>query len=497
MKPQRFLFSSLALEPEAPQPLFRQLEHQLRQAIGSGLLQPGERLPSSRQLATQLGVGRNTVISVYEQLTVEGYLCTSRGSGTRVSEELSAAFANNSGNASKEVDASKLLAERLQHLQPLQAIIPSRVGATAQPFFPYIPATAEFPNDLWAQLSARRLRRSGAGNSQQLHALGFAPLREAIAAYLGVSKNMAVSAEQVVITAGVQQAFDLLAKLLINPGDEVAMEQPGYTPASMVFAMLGAAVKRIPLDEEGIKVDALAATSPKAKLVYLTPSHQFPTGVTLSLARRAELLQWARERQVLLIEDDYNGEYRYRGRPLASLYSMADDANVIYLGSFSKLLFPSLRLGYMVVPKALVEPLSSLRWVLDRHSPFLEQAVLADFINEGHFARHLRRMRGLYAERQQNLVDVAERYWADYMDVASLDGGLHLVGKLKGSLKRAAAIRSILTEAEEKGLELVAFSQFGGAKHQFILGYAPYSPKQIQNAGRALQKIFRKTEALV
>ncbi len=461
----------------------------MREAIWQGRLKSGERLPSTRRLAKELGVARNTIVSAYEQLTVEGFIVAAKGSGTCVTQS----FPRRSSPKIAHKDTAELnfnLSSRYQSLISSSNFpIPLGRRGPSRPFRAHSPACKEFPSSKWAQLTAKRLRQQPEDWLDNSEPAGYGPLREAIVDYLGAGRGLTTQRDNVVVTAGAQQAAELLAKVLIDPGDVVCFEDPGYTPAAMVFAMAGAKVVSIPVDEQGIDVEQLNRTVKKAKLVYVTPSNQFPLGVTLSQSRRKALLQWAARAKAIIVEDDYNGEYRYRGRPLPTLHAMASEGQVIYLGSFSKLLFPALRLGYMVVPTALASPLACARWLVDRHSPSLEQAVLTDFIDQGHFARHLRRMRSLYIERQQALVDAVHNFLSPVMQVFPLDGGLHLVGWLQDGVEEQA----LLAAAKSVGIEIMPTSFFSVRRldrPSVILGYAPYTPDEIHHHVKRLADAY-------
>ncbi|MBL4827439.1 MAG: PLP-dependent aminotransferase family protein, partial [Spongiibacteraceae bacterium] len=453
LKQQRFPFEALIIDASAPNAMFRQLEQQLREAIWEGRLQAGERLPSSRRLAEQLNVARNTVVNAYEQLAMEGFICTSKGSGSRVTDAFPLPPKKNSSplQSSKTEPLTPLpLSQRATHLLTSGLSISLAEASDTRPFHAHIPAYEEFPSDIWAQLNMRRLRQQDKQWLQKISPCGYLPLREAVAAYLGAARGLTIEPQQVVITAGAQQGIELLSKLLIDPADIACFEEPGYTPAANVVEMAGAKIVSIPVDAQGIQVDKLTQHVKRAKLIYVTPACHFPLGMSLSQPRRKALLAWAQQTGAFIIEDDYNGEFRYRGRPLTTLYAMSNTQRVIFMGSFSKLLFPSLRLGYLVLPHALVKPLATLRWFSDRHSPPLEQAVLCDFINQGHFARHLRRMRVLYVKRQQALLDGAKQFLTGILTVAPLDSGLHLLAHLEPGVSE----QRLLAAAKEANVEL-------------------------------------------
>ena len=487
----RFQFESITVSTQDPTALFRQLENQIREAIWQERLRAGERLPSTRHLAKQLGIARNTVINAYEQLALEGFIVTLRGSGTRVTDN----FPPPSKDSTLESGASSVSIKQADFSNRYQALANHEIDisqggqGTARPFRANIPNYFEFPRAQWAQLMSKKLRQKPDSWMERVHSCGYEPLRSAISSYLGVSRGVSTTAEQVIVTAGAQQAIELLAKLLINPGDVVCFEDPGYTHAAMVFELAGAKILTIPVDEDGLDVDELQKTISEAKLLYVTPANHFPLCTTLSQSRRQALLKWAKETDTIILEDDYNGEYRYRGRPLPTLHTMASDDRVIYIGSFSKLLFPALRLGYMVVPQQLIEPFGTIRWLLDRHSPSLEQIVLTDFINHGHFSRHIRRMRALYSERQKALVTAAKEHLADILELPPLDGGLHLIGWLKEGVEQ----KQLISAAASVDIELLPTSLFNFKTPQregVIFGYAPYNVEQIVNSVKKLRAAY-------
>lgn len=490
---QRFEFENLSLDHNSEYPLFRQLEEQLRSAIWAGQLKPNERLPSSRRLSIQLNIARNTVINAYDQLIMEGFLITAKGSGTRVTQHFSNTNTFTIKNAkTAKVVSSNTLTLSSRFYKAINCYEYKKRAYSIRPFVAHTPAYKEFPSKQWAQLVDKRLRQTNNEWIEKTDSSGYYPLRQAISAYLGSARGMTTDPDEIMITAGAQQAVDLIAKLLIEPGDIVCFEEPAYTPAVAVFKMAGATIKFIPIDENGLCVDVLKESVKKAKLIYTTPASHFPLGTILSQARRYELLEWAEKSGAIIIEDDYNGEYRYRGRPLATLYTMAQANSVIYLGSFSKLLFPALRLGYIVVPKVLMQPLAQLRWLLDRHTPPLEQMVLTDFIAQGYFARHLRRMRTLYVERQQHLAHLAKQHLQNHITIPLLDGGLHLIGYLNANVSEA----DFLQACAKVNVDVSPVSQFCTEKSHhkgIIFGYAPYTKSAMTYAIKKLRKELMDT----
>ncbi|GAB4359670.1 MAG: PLP-dependent aminotransferase family protein [Kiloniellaceae bacterium] len=496
---------SLALDRAAPVPLQQQLYDQVREVILAGGLAPGSRLPSSRALATELGCSRNTVVSAFDQLLSEGYLEGHAGSGTFVSrvlpEELLtlAAPAGAAPAAAPATDPLALLSPRGRALTGLR-----RTGSgPLRAFLPGAPETAEFPFDVWARLHSRIWRHPQAALARLGAPAGLQVLRAAIARYLATFRGLACDWRQVIITAGAQQSLDLMIQLLLEPGDRAWVEDPGYPGLRGPLIAAGALPVPVPLDDEGIRVAEGRRLAPKARAAIVTPTHHYPLGTPMSLARRLELLEWARDAGAWILEDDYDSEYRYAGRPLASLLSLATQrldgkgpapARVIYIGSFSKVLFPSIRLGYLVVPESLVEAVSDAQNALGAQPTAVIQPVLAAFIDEGHFATHVRRMRRLYAARQAALLAAAERHLSAFLEVAPDDAGLHLVAWLKPALAQRMGDRGAAAVAEAAGISLTPLSDYyagppakGETRRQgLLLGYAAIPEKEIERGARRL-----------
>lgn len=408
----------ITLDSHAPRPLHEQLYAALRQAILDGDLAAGSRLPPSRRLAAELGVARVTVTQAYERLTAEGYTVARTGAGTFVvALPLPAA-----GGAPFEPRLSdwcrRVLAQatRADHA-PGRGEIDFGFGLP----FPHI-----FPYDTWRKLLARYLGTDDAMLARYGSAAGFAPLQRALAAHLARERGVVCTPEQVVIVSGAQQALDLLARLLLAEGDSVLVETPGYQDAFGVFRAHGARLVAQPVDDEGLPVAQIPAGC-RARLVFVTPSNQFPRGGTLPLERRLALLQWARAQRAMIIEDDYDGELRYDGRPLPALQSLDRDGRVIYLGTFSKVLFPALRLGYVVLPPALVRPFVEAKALVDRGAPTLTQAAIADFITEGYFERHLRHLRQEYGASHATLAEALHARMGDAVRFVDVPAGLHVM----------------------------------------------------------------------
>lgn len=491
----------IRLDQHTPVPLYRQLYERLRAAILSGHLGSGARLPSTRTLASELGISRNTTALAYELLLLEGYIESQVGDGTRVACLQAGKLFRDTGKAEGE-DATAtetsgsqavVLARRGQMLvnTPHPGEFYANPDSTETGLFRAgQPDVAAFPYEIWARLVARRARQSLQGVSRYQNAQGYLPLREAIAAHIGITRGVQCSPEQIILTAGSQGALDLVARVLLDPGDPAWVEDPGYLGARGALLAAGACLVPVPVDQEGIDVEAGRQLLRDARLAIVTPSHQFPTGVTMSLSRRLALLKWGREAQAWIVEDDYDSEYRFSGRPLEALYGLDSARRVIYVGTFSKVLFPSLRLGYLVAPSGLVKGLVAARRFIDVHLPLLEQMALADFIADGHYGRHLRKMRLLYAERRNALVDALMGELSDILDITVPEAGMHLVAWLKSDMSAQTAVRL----AASHGLHLLPISQFSPRplrREGLILGFASACPDELRAGAHTLALALR------
>jgi GntR family transcriptional regulator / MocR family aminotransferase len=468
----------------------------LRTEILQGHLRPGTRLPATRDLAAQYGLSRGTVVTAFEQLKSEGYVQGTVGSGTFVSEVLP----DDLLTIRKKVQAAEPQAENgkngRRHLSKY-ATRAERISGYEQrrfqPFRANVPAMDLFPIELWTQLTARRLRKLSRNLLLGCDALGYPPLREAIADYLNSSRGVMCKPEQVVIVSGMQEALDLATRLFIDPGDKVGIENPGYVGAVAVFKAAGAKLVGLPVDEEGVTVDAKRLKG--ARMIYVTPAHQFPLGITMSLRRRLELLQWARENRCMVFEDDYDSEYRYCGKPVPALQGVDCAGNVVFAGSFSKVMFPSLRLGYMVFPMDLVDRIAAVKSLASSHASLLQQVVLCDFMTEGHYGRHIRRMREVYSSRQQVLVSESKKHLAGLLEVSPIEAGLQTVGWLQEGIIGITAAEA----AAQRGVEVVPLSRYSSSGRYCIwserdpaireglqLGFAAISPAQIKSGVKEL-----------
>lgn len=472
--------------------LHRQLYEQLRAAILSGRLPAGTRLPSTREFAGELGIARNTVLNAFEQLMAESYLEARVGDGTYVSRQLPDEMLLAAG--------SGVVREGPGGKAPSLSCWGATVASTStgpgeyvgrpRPFRTSTPALDAFPYKLWGRLLARCWRERGRELIPYGDPAGYMPLRRALASYLSGTRGVRCKPEQLVILSGSQHALDIVARLLVNVGDAAWVEDPGFLGARSALTAAGARLVPVPVDGEGMNVAAGVERCSAPQLIYVTPSHQYPLGTTLSLSRRLALLKFAGRVGAWVVEDDYDSEFRYAGRPLAALQGLDDDGRVIYIGTLSKVLFPSIRIGYVVAPPELADIFVRARMLTGHQSPALEQAALADFIADGHFARHVRRTRAIYAMRQEALLKAAGRELGGLLDIRPSEAGMHLMGRLpEGVDDRAAA-----SAAAENGVEVTPLSAYCLEPHRrggLRLGYTGYTPAQIRRGVRRLAAALR------
>jgi GntR family transcriptional regulator/MocR family aminotransferase len=416
------------IDRDSPVPLTRQVYEFWRTGIVSGRFPREERVPSTRDAAAALGISRGTVAQAYEQLMGEGYFQAVRGSGTFVCRELPERQDLAADTAARPVDIASFvkLSSLGEELRKESAPAQKRKGYIN--LSPAGPDLSLFPLDLWRRLYVSALKDIGTDALDYAeHGQGYLPLREEIAKYVSRTRGISCSAEEIVVVSGSQQGLDICARLFLEPGDEVALENPGYFGARRVFEACGARLRPVRIDEEGLLCSELGDV---ARLVYVTPARQFPTGIALSPRRRKELVAWARKHRAVIVEDDYDSEYRYSGTPMPALYGAANDVAVVYCGSFSKVMFPGLRIGYLVVPPSLVGTFARAKWLADRHTPVHQQATLHRFMSEGHLDRHIRRMRRTYAQRRAVLLDSLERHFGDRAQVLGEAAGTHAYVRL-------------------------------------------------------------------
>ena len=490
------VWAAFAVDPESALPFQEQIARHLREAVLRGHLRPGARLPSTRSFAAELGVSRQTVVLAYERLVAEGYAHGQRGSGIYVPhvlpEDLAppAAEVCPSAVETRRADYPALSARGRDLIGLSVTPVPRGPGLLA----PGTPALDAFLDDTWARLSARFWRgRPAADQLGYADPAGYRPLREAIAEHLGVTRGLACDADDVVITSGSQHAIELTARLLIDAGDAVWIENPGFVAGHSAVESAGARVVPVPVDGEGLDVEAGVRLAAGARMAVVTPSHQYPLGVAMSLRRRLALLDWAERADAWIVEDDCDGDYRYAGRPLHPLRALGRQSaanRVIYVGTFAKVLAPGLRIGFLVAPPGLAEAFAHARALFDRQSPTPLQITLAEFIGEGHFATHLRRMRMLYAERRDALLTVLERYCADVLDWGAVpEAGLHLVARLRDAAVPQADL-AIWEAAKALGLQTPPLSPHyrAGGEAGLVIGFGATLPGNMQDAVQRLRR---------
>lgn len=480
-------------------PLHTQVYAGLRDSILDGRLRPGASMPSTRDLPSLLGVSRNTVLEAYSQLQAEGFIEPRVGSGTYVAQSI------------PDIHLRSRKAELLPPSTPTPkpAAEPPRLSARGQrmiarpafekafwrrpeAFYPGLPALELLPLEAWRKLSDKRLtqpRRTYLGYG---HPGGYGPLRMVIAEYLSASRGVRCRPEQVIVVSGSQQGIDLATRVLVDEGEDIWIEDPGYGGARSVFQAAGANVVPVPVDQDGMVVSTGVSRAPHARLAYVTPAHQYPLGHSMSMSRRKDLLSWAETNKSWIIEDDYDSEFRYSGRPQPALQGMADGGNrVIYVGTFSKVLFPSLRLGYMVVPDELIDAFLVARSLSDRHQSTLDQAVLTDFIVEGHFTRHIRRSRVAYAERQEYMLDRLAHETPGYIRAEPDPAGMSLVGWLPPGVSDLH-LAERLAAAGIYAPPLSYFSMEQQPRGALMLGYTGFAPLRIKFSARKMGSTVRE-----
>ena len=487
------IFPVISIERKAGKPLHRQIYDAYRTAIVDGRLRPGQRIPSTRGLAAELQVSRLPVLNAYAQLLAEGYVESRIGAGTVVSNSISSATPDQMTSAkpvgmrpSAREAGPRSLARRCEVLprpgRPPWGLAWGAFGVGQGAF-------EQFPIRIWASLVARRCRNMDAKAFHYGELMGSKALRETVATYLRTARSVHCEAGQVMIVSGSQQALEISARVLLDPGSRVWVEEPGYPLGRSVFVLAGCRLVPVPVDGDGLDVSAGIQRSPRARAALVTPSHQFPLGVTMSASRRLQLLEWAQNSGAWIIEDDYDSEYRYGSMPIASLQGLDVSARVIYVGTFSKVLFPSLRLGYLVVPPDLVERFLAVRRVMDLCPPTFYQEVLADFISEGHFARHIRRMRVLYGQRRRALVESIGEQFGPIVEVLGDEAGVHLAV----ALKSGGSDLEIAERAARRNLSIWPLSPSyteARARQGFILGFGSVGTEEIPGAVHRLRSLF-------
>ena len=481
----------ITLDHRSKIPMYRQLYDWFRKAITNGQMHPGQRVPSTRGLASELSISRIPVLHAYEQLLAEGYFEAFVGAGTCVAGSIP--------DDSLNPYTARRAPQETMHKPGTRRISRRGAGFMRTPQQPWLsvpgafrvslPALDHFPIGIWSKLVARHSRRPPRGIMAYGDVMGYRPFREAIAEYLGASRGVRCEPSQILVTTGSQLALQLSAQVLLDPNDRLYMEEPGYPGACQAFLTAGANLLPVPVDHEGMNVAQIIRRDRGARAVYVTPSHQYPMGTSMSATRRMLLLSWAMRSGAWIIEDDYDSEYRFGSRPIAALQGLDSDARVIYIGTFSKVMFPALRLGYMVIPKDLLSAFSAARDAADIFSSTLYQAVMTDFIRDGHFSRHIRRMRMLYMERRLVLANAIQAQLGGFLEVIGAEAGMHLTALLPPGMDDVELSR----KAVQRGVSAMPLSSCYSktpARGGLVLGYGGTNVHQIHDGVRKLRMVL-------
>ena len=483
----------IPLDSDAPEPLHRQVYHGLREAILAGRLPAGSQIPSTRWLADYLGVSRTTVLGAFDQLVAEGYIIGVVGSGSYVARQLP----DHLLHVRREFVRSPMPAGRAEPLADRVAQL--RDAPRGARFLPGptpafrlgVPPVDVFPVSIWTRLATARYRSLQPAALYHGAARGTPELREAIVTHHAAGRGVRCSPDQVIVVASAQEAMDLAYRLTLNPGDAAWFEDPGYPGARGALLSAGARIVPVPVDADGLVVERGVATAPTARLAYVTPSHQCPTGTTMSVERRLALLDWAARSNAWILEDDYDSEFRYAGCPLTALQGLDVAGRVLYIGTFNKTVFPALRLAYLVVPSALIEAGLSVRALGAQHTPTIDQGILTDFLVQGHYARHIRAMRIVCRARRDALLEAAEREAPGLLDVVRSETGLHTVGWLPPGVDD----REASAAAVRHGVEAPPLSNYSclgaGERGALVLGYGGLKPEEIASGMRGLAAALR------
>lgn len=491
----------VTLDAAHADPLHRQIGEQMRHAILERRLAPGTKLPSSRLMAQELNCARGTILLALDQLIAEGYVISRAGSGMSIApdlpDEMLAAPRIQDGAGQTSPDKPRLSRRAVASLtmdQPTE-------GPSADPRIAFPtgqPDREAFPFRLWAKLLEQEWRRPAWQIAGAPHPFGHFGLREAIASYLGMSRGFVCTAHEIVVTSGLRQSLSTLASIVLDADDQAWIEEPGFGGTRDALASVAVKPVPVPIDTSGFSVDSAMARAPRARLAVVAPAHHFPLGTVLSLQRRLELLSWAEQTGSWIAEDDFDGEYRYAGRPLAPLRALDRAGRVAYLGSFSKLLFPTLRLSFLVLPSSLIPAAETIMAAVPARASLIGQGALARFIAEGHLATHLRRTRQLYAGRQQALIASAKHHLAGLLDIAPDPGGMHVVGWPAADLTHIFDDIAVTTAAAEESLTVTPLSEcYSGRRklHGLILGYAGTPEDEIDRAIQRLRAVLVRWRA--
>ena len=460
----------------------------IRSAILDSTLKIGDRLPSTRTLAADLSISRSTAEAAYAQLEDEGYLRRGVGSGSFVSAAPSMNSTVRKGRTRNTVSSSTpALSKRGAQIAAMGGCVDARV---VRAFSAGMPALESFPAETWQKLLGRHARHDAAGWMMYGDQQGLPALREAIAQYLTLSRGVNCDASQVIVLTSSQQALGLIAMMMLDDGAPVWLEDPGYRGAQTAFAAAGADIVPVPVDAEGMRVDDALRLQPCARLAYVTPSHQYPLGMTMSLPRRLQLIEWAQQAGAWIVEDDYDSEFHYDSRPVSAIHGLDRHARVLYIGTFSKVLFPGLRIAYLVVPRHMADAFVTARSQADGHTSPLMQAVLADFMQEGHFMAHVRRMRELYRARRDIFMEEIDRHLGGRLLPQPTQGGLQTSCMLADQRLSDMRLAGLAADA---GIDLPRLSRLylgSGRKNGFVMGYSALTPAQIRDGIRVLARLW-------
>lgn len=466
--------------------LSAQIRTAVAQAILGGNLKPGTRLPSTRTLSKELGISRNTANAAYEQLVSEGYVECAVGGGTHVAAVVSPEVLGAGRPRRTTKSCGARLSRRGREIAKI-TLASDRVERRAKAIGD--PALDLFPWKIWKKLVAQQIEQLSPQELGYASAVGFVPLREQIAAHLQHTRGMVVTSDRIVVVAGAQQALDLAARLLLDFGDRVLFEDPGYPGARAALLSAGAHLCPVAVDDEGMDIGSLRPAHRRARVAYVTPAHQFPLGATMALSRRLALLEWAEEHNGFILEDDYDGEFRHAGKPISAIASLDMCRRVVYIGTFSKVLFPALRLGFMVLPQEVVPQIASARGFIDRHSPVLEQATLAAFLKQGHFSRHIRHMRAVYSERRSALIAALSSQAKDLLDIYAPETGAHVIARLRNTSDRRAA--EAIGAQEITIMPVSHYYAQAVRSNALLLGFANATLPGIQRSARNIARALR------
>ncbi|HWW41400.1 PLP-dependent aminotransferase family protein [Pedobacter sp.] len=479
------LMTFIKLEKTSRTPLYIQLYEEISRGILNGMLKSGDRMPATRLLAKEFGIARNCVIHAYEQLSIEGYICSQTGAGTYVTK-----IPDKPQKRTNNYRQQKIISISTNELPHAKFAMQDCNRESFIPFQASVPFLPDFPFKTWGKIAADIYRNIHQYYLGYDHGQGYLPLRTAISDYLRINRSINCGPEQIVVVNGSRQAIHLIAELLVQKNSQCWMEDPGYNGAKTALAKFGAEICPIPIQTKGIDLDYAITHYPNAKLAYITPSHQFPMGITMPLDERLKLLNYARKQKMVIIEDDYDSEFRYDGRPFAALKGIDTHGNVMYIGTFSKILFPALRIGYMVLPsQELAEKFTLIKAITDRQNPVIDQAILAEFIRDGHLNRHLRKMRLLYKKNQDDLIQLLKTYLGDKISISKVEAGMHFVLTFKNALHA----EQIKLHGKQKGLTLYPIDHLSLQFHypnSFLIGFTGFSFSQMEAGVKLMKQII-------